>query len=85
MIQKLEHLTSIYQAKDLQRQAIVLDQVKNTNESIYYNVDEIHRAISQNRQISFLVYRMDSVQGETSEERRSSLSDQSMADDMAGW
>ena len=35
------------------RQAIVLDQVKNTNESIYYNVDEIHRAISQNRQISF--------------------------------
>ena len=53
LIQKLEHLTSIYQAKDLQRQAIVLDQVKNTNESIYYNVDEIHRAISQNRQISF--------------------------------
>ncbi len=27
--------------------------MKNTNESIYYNVDEIHRAISQNRQISF--------------------------------
>ena len=53
LIQKLEHFTSIYQAKDLQRQAIVLDQVKNTNESIYYNVDEIHRAISQNRQISF--------------------------------
>ncbi len=53
MNQKLEHFTSIYQAKDLQRQAIVLDQVKNTNESIYYNVDEIHRAISQNRQISF--------------------------------
>ena len=53
LIQKLEHLTSIYQAKDLQRQVIVLDQVKNTNESIYYNVDEIHRAISQNRQISF--------------------------------
>ena len=45
--------SSIYQANDLQRQAIVLDQVKNTNESIYYNVDEIHRAISQNRQISF--------------------------------
>ena len=53
LIQKLEHLTSIYQAKDLQRQVIVQNQVKNTNESIYYNVDEIHRAISENRQISF--------------------------------
>ena len=31
------------------------------------------------------VYRMDSVHGETFEERWSSLSDQSMADDMAGW
>lgn len=53
LIQKLEHLTSNYQARDLQRQVIVQNQVKNTNENIYYNVDEIHRAISQNRQISF--------------------------------
>ena len=54
LIQKLEHLTSIYQAKDLQRQAIVLDQVKNTNESIYYNVDEIHRAIKEGGQEDLL-------------------------------
>ena len=27
--------------------------MKNKNENIYYNVDEIHRAISENRQISF--------------------------------
>ena len=53
LIHKLEHLTSSYQARELQRQVIVQDQVKNTNESIYYSVDEIHRAISQNRQISF--------------------------------
>ena len=53
LIHKLEHLTSNYQARELQRQVIVQDQVKNTNESIYYSVDEIHRAISQNRQISF--------------------------------
>ena len=53
LIQKLESLTSIYQAKDLQRQVIVQNRVKNTNENIYYNIDEIHRAISQNRQISF--------------------------------
>ena len=53
LIQKLEHLTSIYQAKDLQRQAIVLDQVKNTNESIYYNVDKLHAAIASKRAITF--------------------------------
>ena len=53
LIHKLEKLTSIYQAKELQRQVTVQDPVKNTNESIYYNVDEIHKAISRNRQISF--------------------------------
>ena len=53
LIQKLEHLTSIYQAKDLQRQAIVLDQVKNTNESIYYNVAKLHAAIASKRSITF--------------------------------
>ena len=83
LIQKLEHFTSIYQAKDLQRQAIVLDQVKNTNESIYYNVDEIHRAISQNRQISFQY-----TEWTVSKERhlkKGGARYQSMADDMAGW
>lgn len=53
LLHKLEGLTSIYQAKELQRQVSVQNQVKNTNESIYYNVDEIHKAISRNRQISF--------------------------------
>ena len=53
MIQKTGAPYQYLSGQDLQRQAIVLDQVKNTNESIYYNVDEIHRAISQNRQISF--------------------------------
>ena len=53
LIQKLEGLTSIYQARDLQRQVVVQNRVKNTNEGIYYNIDEIHKAISRNRQISF--------------------------------
>ena len=53
LIQKLESLTSVHQAKELQRQVIVQNRVKNINENIYYNIDEIHRAISQNRKISF--------------------------------
>lgn len=53
LIRKLESLTSIYHAKDLQRQVSVQNGVKNTNESIYCNIDEIYKAISQNKQISF--------------------------------
>ena len=53
LIQKLEGLTSIYQARDLHRQVVVQNRVKNTNEGIYYNIDEIHKAISRNQQISF--------------------------------
>ncbi|MCI5529745.1 MAG: WYL domain-containing protein [Blautia sp.] len=56
LIQKLESLTSIHQAKELQRQVLVEGRVKTMNESIYYNIDEIHNAISHDRQISFQYY-----------------------------
>ena len=56
LIQKLESLTSIYQAKELQRQVIVETRVKTLNEGIYYNIDEIHKAISREKQISFQYY-----------------------------
>ena len=53
LIKKIEKLTSIYEAKELDRQVVVADRVKNMNESIYYNVDEIHKAIQENKQIQF--------------------------------
>ncbi len=53
LIDKLEGLTNVYQAQALQRQVYVMDRIKTMNESIYYNVDAIHDAINQNRQISF--------------------------------
>lgn len=56
LIQKLESLTSVHQAKELQRQVIVGTRVKTQNESIYYNIGEIHKAISTDRQISFQYY-----------------------------
>lgn len=56
LIQKLESLTSVYEARKLQRQVLVENHVKTMNESIYYNVDAIHEAISDNRQISFQYY-----------------------------
>lgn len=59
LIQKLEQFVSAKEATQLQRQVYVAGRVKTENESIYYNVDFIHRAIQENRQISFHVYGMD--------------------------
>lgn len=53
LIKKLGTLTSRSNAALLNRQVYVLDRVKSTNEKIYYNVDRIHEAIAQGRQIKF--------------------------------
>ncbi len=54
LIKKLESLTSHFEADQLQRQVLISGRVKSMNESTYYNVDDIHKAISQDRQIRFL-------------------------------
>lgn len=53
LIKKLEGFTSQHQARKLSRQVYVSNRVKTMNESIYYNVDFIHEAISSNSKISF--------------------------------
>lgn len=53
LISKLECKASHYDAGKLQRQVYVAGRVKTENESIYYNIDNIHRAIQENRQIQF--------------------------------
>ncbi|RDU23431.1 helix-turn-helix transcriptional regulator [Anaerosacchariphilus polymeriproducens] len=53
LIKKIESLTSIFDAKHLQRQVFVSNRIKTMNESIYYNVDMIHSAISANTKIKF--------------------------------
>lgn len=54
LIKKLERKVSRYDAGKLQRQVYVAGRVKTENENIYYNIDSIHRAIQENRQIAFL-------------------------------
>lgn len=56
LIKKLETLTSVHEAKSLQRQVYVANRVKTPNEQIYINTDTIHDAISKNRQIRFKYY-----------------------------
>ena len=53
LIGKIEKLASKAEAGQLQRQVYVANRVKTANESIYYIVDDIHRAIQNNEQISF--------------------------------
>ena len=59
LITKLRRFVSEYQAKQLQRQIFINDRVKTMNESVYYNVDDIHTAIGQNKKIRFKYYKWD--------------------------
>jgi len=53
LIKKIECLASTYEAQLLHRQVYVKNRIKNMNESIYYNVDEIHNGIATDCKICF--------------------------------
>lgn len=53
LIRKIESLASVYEAQLLSRQVYVKNRIKTMNESIYYNVDEIHTGIARDRRIRF--------------------------------
>ncbi|MBQ7794491.1 MAG: WYL domain-containing transcriptional regulator [Clostridia bacterium] len=56
LIKKIEGLAGRYQSEKLQRQVFVSNRIKHDNESIYYNVDEIHTAINTDRKLSFFYF-----------------------------
>ena len=53
LIRKLARQTSNENAKQLQRQVFIYNRIKADNDAIYSNVDAIHEAIQNNRQIGF--------------------------------
>ena len=53
LLRKIEKLASVHEAKQIHRQVYVANRVKSMNERIYINVDVIHRAIAEGKQISF--------------------------------
>ncbi|MBE6807693.1 MAG: WYL domain-containing protein [Ruminococcaceae bacterium] len=53
LIRNLESLTSRHMAGELQRQVLVSGRIKHMNESIFYNVDALHSALQENRQVKF--------------------------------
>ena len=59
LIRKLEGLASSHQARQLQRQVYVSGRVKAMNESIYYNIDKLHTALSARKSITFRYFDYD--------------------------
>lgn len=59
LIKKIEQLASIHESQLLNRQVFVKNRIKSMNESIYYNVDEIHSGILSNRKIRFKYFEYD--------------------------
>ena len=53
LIRKLEKLTTEENAAELQRHVFILGRIKADNDAIYTNVDAIHAAMRDNRQIRF--------------------------------
>lgn len=53
LIRKIEGMASKYEALQLHRQVFVSGRIKSPNESIFYNIDDIHKAIAANAQITF--------------------------------
>ena len=53
LIRTLAQFASDWQAADLKRQVFASSRIKTMNESIYYNVDKLHAAIAEDRQILF--------------------------------
>lgn len=53
LIHKLEALTSVHQARQLQRQVYVSGRAKTMNESVYYSIDKLHAAIAEGRAVGF--------------------------------
>ncbi len=56
LLKKLTRLTSRHSAQGLRRQVHVPSRIKNMNETIFYLVDDLNRAISENTAITFCYY-----------------------------
>lgn len=53
LLHKIESLAGVHDGMLIERQVVVVDRVKSMNEQIYINVDAIHKAINEGKQISF--------------------------------
>lgn len=53
LIHKLEGLTSVHEARRMERQVFIYRRVKACNESVYYTIDALNSAIADCRKVRF--------------------------------
>lgn len=56
LLKKLSALTSCHYGAGLRRQVHVASRIKNMNETIFYLIDDLNRAIGENKAIEFCYY-----------------------------
>ncbi|MDD6490091.1 MAG: WYL domain-containing protein [Clostridia bacterium] len=59
IIEKLGKLTTEKNAKQLQREIFVENAVKSDNHSVPYNIDHIHKAINEDKRVTFKYFSFD--------------------------
>ncbi|MCR4923962.1 MAG: WYL domain-containing protein [Lachnospiraceae bacterium] len=59
LIKKLASLTNIYNAEKLKRQVYTVNRIKAQNESVFYAIDDISEAITENKNILFSYMKWD--------------------------
>ena len=59
LVEKLETLCSEHEAGSIRRHVYIANRLTTDNERIYYNVNEIHRAIAEKRKITFRYFDYD--------------------------
>ncbi len=63
LIAKLAELSGSHRSALLKRNAVKFNTIKHTNESIYYTIDSLERALRTNKKISIVYFHLD-VNGE---------------------
>lgn len=53
LVKKLSGLTSRFHAREFQRDVVIANHTKTPNERIFYNIDRIHCAIAERKEITF--------------------------------
>ncbi len=56
LLKKLASLTSRHQGQGLRRQVHVASRIKNMNETIFYLIDDLNRAMEKNAAVTFCYY-----------------------------
>lgn len=59
LIEKISTLVPVTDRKALKRQIVIANRLKSVNETVYYSIDNLYRAIEEKKQVRFRYYTWD--------------------------